>query len=273
MPELPEVETVVRGLKGKIVGKKIKEVIIRRYDLRYPISDNLVQILQDSLIVDIKRRAKYILIQLDNGHSIMGHLGMSGRMVLSTSEPNIEKHDHVIIVFKDGMYLIFNDTRRFGFLLLIPTHDLMQHPMLARLGVEPLETMFDAAYLYTHTRDRVTPIKHWLMDNAHVVGIGNIYACESLFYAGILPTRPAASITPQQSKKLVTSIKHVLHQALDAGGSSLKDYVQASGAAGYFQHAFKVYGREGEVCYTCHQQIMRIRQGGRSSFYCKGCQS
>lgn len=272
MPELPEVETVVRGLSDQIAGKQIQMVQVRRHDLRYPVEANFDKIVQQQVVRSVSRRAKYILIHLSNGQTIIGHLGMSGRMVVTSNQTRPAKHDHVIWLFTDHTQLVFNDARRFGFVLLADSQVLHTHKIFRMLGPEPLTDEFNISYVIEHILNRKIPVKQWIMDNKNVVGIGNIYACEALFKAKILPDRKVSDLQKEEVSQLVHAIKEVLTAAICAGGSSLKDYVQTSGTLGYFQHQFMVYGRENELCFVCQTVIKRIKQSGRSSFYCDECQ-
>ena len=239
MPELPEVETVVRGLHTSISGKKIRLVQVNRRDLRFPIPSNFESISRQAVITSITRRAKYLLMHLDCGMTVIGHLGMSGRMLLTPKSSYIPaKHDHIIWEFDGHERLVFNDARRFGFMLLAPTADLAKHQMFQHLGSEPLTEAFDVPYMYQRMQGKTVAVKQWLMDNKNVVGIGNIYACEALYMANIDPTKSVGLLDKPAINRLVPAIKTVLERAIEAGGSSLKDYVQASGTLGYFQHQF-----------------------------------
>ncbi len=274
MPELPEVETVCRGLRPLLVGQRINQVELFRPNLRLPFPLNLAEVLEGQQIVAINRRAKYILILLERDDVLLMHLGMSGKVVVYPLRRNQRlPHDHALFILENGSEMAFNDARRFGLITLTTQTLLHQHPLLSSLGPEPLEEAFTADYLHSIFQGKTSPVKTALMDNHNVVGVGNIYACESLFVAGIAPGKPAGSLTKPECIRLVTAIREVLEAALIAGGSTLKDYVQAKGEAGYFQHQFQVYGREGEACYRCGTLIARIRQAGRSSFYCPHCQN
>ena len=277
MPELPEVETVCRGLAKALAGARIMSAKMHRPDLRVPFPKDLAQRLKGKRVVGVTRRAKYILINLDSHETLLLHLGMSGRMVVRSGkdrESTIGKHDHLILSFDKEREVRFNDPRRFGMCDLVTTADLAQHKFLRHLGVEPLESEFTAAFLTTKLKAKNTSIKTALLDQRLVVGVGNIYACEALFYAGINPKRLASSCHKYECTKLVPAIHKVLNAAIKAGGSSLRDYVQSDGGLGYFQHQFAVYGREGQPCPGCDcdlaktKGIKRIAQGGRSSFYC-----
>lgn len=275
MPELPEVETVARGLAAVWEGRTLSRVVCRRPDLRKPLPADFAARLSGRLIRTVGRRAKYLLVRLDGGLVMLGHLGMSGRMVISkgrNAPPG--PHDHVEFVTADGTMVTFCDPRRFGLLDLCGEDVLDAHPLLACLGPEPLDEAFTAAVLADRLSGKNTPIKAALLDQGVVAGLGNIYVSESLFRARILPTRTAGSLSRKEIALLVPAIKEVLRAAIAAGGSSLKDHVQPTGELGYFQHSFAVYDREGQSCPDCDCDIAktggvrRIVQSGRSTFYC-----
>lgn len=277
MPELPEVETVCRGLRPHLEGRKLRRVDQRAPALRIPFPDGFAAALTGRRVTAIRRRAKYILMDLDNGQTLIAHLGMSGRMFVVTDPvPAPAKHDHVVFETDAGETVIFNDTRRFGLMTLCPTADLDSHRLLQGIGPEPLGNEFNGPYLTGVLRGRKTPIKAALLDQAVVAGVGNIYACEALYRARISPRRLAASVAGVRAERLAAAVKAVLMDAIDAGGSSLRDYVQASGELGYFQHRFAVYDREGRPCPRCDVApapakpcaVRRIVQSGRSTFYC-----
>lgn len=271
MPELPEVETTCRGLSKALLGAKILRAEQNRADLRLPMPRHLPEKLQGCTITDIRRRAKYIIIALDNGQAMLLHLGMSGRLVVGTVDDPAAKHDHVVLHCDGGRTLRFNDPRRFGMLDLCPIDKLEQHKLLRDIGVEPLGKYLTAAYLTEQFAGKKTPIKAALLDQRIIAGLGNIYVSEALFHAGILPTRLAQTLRPNQIKLLVPAIRRVLQAALKAGGSSLRDYVQTDGALGFFQDQFAVYNRAGQSCPGCkcgHPSITRIVQSGRASYYC-----
>ncbi|MGL4414333.1 bifunctional DNA-formamidopyrimidine glycosylase/DNA-(apurinic or apyrimidinic site) lyase [Roseinatronobacter monicus] len=286
MPELPEVETVRRGLLPAMEGQRIALAELRRADLRWPFPTDMATRLTGARVLQLRRRSKYILADLDRGESLIIHLGMSGRMVISGLEavhvpgqfhfdhPAIEKHDHVLFHMENGARITFNDPRRFGAMDICATPTLDLHPLLARIGPEPLSNEFHADYLAARLNGRKTPIKTALLDQRIVAGLGNIYVCEALFRAGISPLRAAGRIGAARIALLTDAIRATLIEAIDAGGSSLRDYRQANGELGYFQHAFRVYGREGAPCVTdgCPQTVRRAVQSGRSSFYCPSCQ-
>ncbi|MCC5964749.1 MAG: bifunctional DNA-formamidopyrimidine glycosylase/DNA-(apurinic or apyrimidinic site) lyase [Natronohydrobacter sp.] len=286
MPELPEVETVRRGLVAAMEGQVIARAELRRGDLRWPFPPDMAARLTAARVTQLRRRSKYLLVDLDRGESLIIHLGMSGRMVISGLDaphvpgqfhhdhPAIEKHDHVIFHMEQGARVTFNDPRRFGAMDLCATDQLDRHPLLASIGPEPLGNGFHADYLATRLAGRKTPIKAALLDQRIVAGLGNIYVCEALFRAGIHPERLAGQINGVQIAALTDEIRATLLEAIEAGGSSLRDYRQANGELGYFQHAFRVYGREGAPCVTpdCPETVRRIVQSGRSTFYCPSCQ-
>ncbi|MBZ6377466.1 DNA-formamidopyrimidine glycosylase [Pacificimonas flava] len=269
MPELPEVETTMRGIGAHLRGRRLTEVEVRRPDLRWPVSPDFRQQLQGARIVDVGRRAKYGLLHTDRGDSVILHLGMSGRMRIAPEE--IAKHDHVIFS-TDETRIALNDPRRFGSLHLVRTEELAAHPLIAACGPEPLSGELTADYLAAVIRNSRSPIKALLLDGRRIAGLGNIYVCEALFEAGVRPTRKGERVTYRELGRLAGTIPAVLRRAIRAGGSTLRDFAQPSGDLGYFQHEFKVYGREGEPCLTCAQPIRRIVQSGRSSFFCPRCQ-
>jgi formamidopyrimidine-DNA glycosylase len=269
MPELPEVETVRRGLEN-LCGKKITRIFRSNKKLR--IESRLeLQSLAGSKISKITRRARYLIINFSNKTSLIVHLGMSGRITVSKDFQQL-KHDHFALEFSDNSWLIFNDPRRFGFIDLIKTSDLEKHKMLAKLGPEPLSEEFNLSCLKEKLRSKKMNIKTTMMDNEIVVGVGNIYINESLFDSGISPLRSANDLNDSELKKLISSVKKIIQKAIDLGGSSISDYVDAKGDSGNFQTNFKVYGRAAENCLHCKKQIQRIVQNGRSSFYCLTCQ-
>ena len=282
MPELPEVETVRRGLLPVMEGSVIARAEVRRPDLRWPFPDRMADRLTGQRVVALRRRSKYILADLSEGETLIVHLGMSGRMLISGDplgrfhhdHPAPEKHDHVVLDMSNGARITFNDARRFGAMDLAPTDAVEDHWLLASLGPEPLGNAFNEAYLVAALRGRMTPIKAALLDQRLVAGLGNIYVCEALYRAGISPKRKAGRIAAARAAALVPVIRDVLSEAIEAGGSSLRDYRQTDGELGYFQHTFRVYDREGAPCRTpgCTGHIRRIVQSGRSSFYCPTCQ-
>jgi formamidopyrimidine-DNA glycosylase len=278
MPELPEVETVMRGLRSCLEGHRIVHAAANRPDLRWPMPLGLVQRLNGTLVTGFRRRGKYILMRLEGGDSVLLHLGMSGRMLVGRTRPNADTlHEHLVLETDDGARVGFVDPRRFGSVDLVPTEAEDQHRLLAELGPEPLGDDFTAASLGASLAGKRTPIKAALLDQKVVAGLGNIYVCEALFRSGISPLRLAYTVPGARAGRLVPAIKATLLEAIAAGGSTLRDYVQPGGELGYFQHAWKVYGREGEACEQCPGQpdcagIKRVVQSGRSTFYCSRVQ-
>ncbi len=287
MPELPEVETVRRGLEPAMVGKKIERVEQRRPNLRFPFPDNFPERLQGRQILGLGRRAKYVLADLDDGQVLVMHLGMSGSFRIEDHSPGQfhharnkdATHDHVTLTLTGNTQIVYNDPRRFGFMLLLPRAELQDHKLFAAMGIEPLGNELDGPKISALFAGRKTPLKAALLDQTLIAGLGNIYVCEALFRAGLSPTRLSGTLDGRtarargRSELLAESIKIVLIDAIAAGGSSLRDHRQTDGSLGYFQHAFRVYGREGEACTSgCGQTIRRIVQSGRSTFYCAKCQ-
>jgi formamidopyrimidine-DNA glycosylase len=278
MPELPEVETVRRGLAPKLVDRRIVRVVQRRKDLRVPFPKKFVERLQGRRVLGIDRRAKYLLLRLDDGNTLIAHLGMSGRMTLhdakSAAEHPLDRHDHVVLDTDEGWQVRFNDARRFGLMLLEPNATVKDHKLFKGLGPEPLDDSFDGAALAVRLKGRRTPIKAALLDQRTLVGVGNIYACEALFLAGISPKRSAHTVQGERAARLVKAIKQVLLRSIDDGGSTLRDHVQPGGELGYFQTRFNVYDRAGAICPTpgCTRPVRRTVQSGRSTFYCARCQ-
>ncbi len=270
MPELPEVETTLRGLAPHLIEQTIAEVIIRNERLRWPIPHKLSDLLRGQTIRKISRRAKYLLLSFDHGTLIL-HLGMSGNLRILTSLTPPDKHDHFELVLENGSMMRLRDPRRFG-AVLWHQGDPNSHPLLSSLGPEPLLSEFSAQYLYQATRKRATAIKLAIMDNHVVVGVGNIYANESLFRAGVKPQLAANKLTLARCEKLASEIRSTLTEAIAMGGSSLRDYVNSDGKQGYFQQHYWVYGRTGEACRKCGAPIKLMKQGQRSSFYCATCQ-
>jgi len=278
MPELPEVETVVRGLRPHLEGARLAQVIQRRADLRFPLPENFAARLQGRQVTRIGRRAKYILAHLDDGQVLLCHLGMSGRMTIaaqgkSAGDGPPGPHDHVVMVTDRGQELRFNDARRFGVMDLIAADRLDSHRLLVGLGPEPLGNAFSGPVLARALAGKRTPIKAALLDQRVVAGLGNIYVSESLYFAGISPRRSARGVQGARAERLATAIREVLTRAIEAGGSSLRDYVQSSGELGYFQHQWAVYGREGQACPQCDcglagGGIRRIVQSNRATYYC-----
>jgi len=279
MPELPEVETVCRGLRPKLEGRVLTNVIQRRPDLRFPFPDGFVDRLRGRRVLRVHRRAKFILASLDDGTVLIAHLGMSGRMTLhDDAPPPAGPHDHVEFATDAGCTIRFCDPRRFGMMDLTTEQMLAGHRMLKDLGPEPLSDAFSADHLNAVLAGRHTPIKAALLDQKNVAGLGNIYVCEALFRAAVSPRRSAHTVPGRRADRLTREIKDVLEEAIASGGSSLRDFVQADGELGYFQHQWQVYGREGDDCgygagpggpnRTCEGVIRRITQSGRSTFYC-----
>jgi formamidopyrimidine-DNA glycosylase len=271
MPELPEVETTLRGLIPYTVGHTIVAASVHTPRLRQPIPTNLPQSLTHSQITQATRRAKYLLFHLSTAHTLLLHLGMSGRLSITPAAAPRLKHDHLTLTTTAG-HIRFNDARRFGLALLIPTAQLSTHPLIAPLGPEPLTAPFSSTYLHAATRRTSVPIKQAIMANHLVVGVGNIYASESLHRAGIHPATPAKQLTKRQSTQLHSAIVHTLQAAIAAGGSTLRDYTQPNGHLGYFAHQFAVYGRTGQPCLTCTTPIQSVTLGQRSTFFCPTCQ-
>lgn len=282
MPELPEVETVRRGLSPVMEGQMIVRADVNRPDLRWPFPPGMADRLTGQQVLGLRRRSKYILADLDSGETLLIHLGMSGRILISGDplgqfvhdHPAPEKHDHVVLHMANGARITFNDPRRFGAMALMPTATADLHPLLARLGPEPLGNSFNEAYLITALRDKKTPIKSALLDQRIIAGLGNIYVCEALFRAYISPKRSAGRISAVRIAALAPIIRDVIGEAIAAGGSSLRDFRQTDGELGYFQHRFNVYDRESQPCRHegCTGTIARAVQSGRSSFYCPKCQ-
>jgi len=270
MPELPEVETAMRGLATRLIGRRITKVAQHRADLRFPLPPALPERLAGCRIECFGRRAKYILARLDNDHYLLLHLGMSGRLLFDGTGAG--PHEHLTFHFDDGTVLRYVDPRRFGMLDLVAKDKLDDHPRLSGLGLEPLDPVFNGKALQQVLAGRTSPIKTAIMNQKLVVGVGNIYACESLFKARLSPTRSADSLKATDCRRLADTIQTVLRAAIDAGGSSLRDYVQTDGELGYFQHQFDVYGRLDEPCPTCHRPIQSVMQANRTTFFCRHCQ-
>jgi formamidopyrimidine-DNA glycosylase len=275
MPELPEVETVRRGLLPAMQGKRLEAVILRRPDLRFPLPEGMGQRLTGRTVAGIRRRAKFLIFDLDGPDVLIAHLGMSGSFRLGAAAFPEEKHDHVIFRMSGGGEAHFNDPRRFGFMDLWPAAELDAYPMLAKLGPEPLDdAAFNGKVLAARLKGRKTPIKAALLDQTVVAGVGNIYACEALYRSGISPKRSAHTVQGGRADKLAQAVKDVLRDAITSGGSSLRDHIRPDGELGYFQHSFDVYGRTGEICRNagCGTAVRQIVQSGRSTFYCPSCQ-
>jgi formamidopyrimidine-DNA glycosylase len=278
MPELPEVETVRRGLMPRLVGRRIVRLQQRRADLRVPLPAKFAARVEGRTVTGIDRRAKYLLIRLDDGQTLIVHLGMSGRMTLHDAESAashpLDRHDHVVFDMDDGWQVRFNDARRFGLMVLVADDAVAEHKYFRSLGPEPLDDHFTGDVLAARLAGRRTPIKAALLDQKTLVGVGNIYACEALFLAGISPRRSAHTVKGERAARLVEAIKRVLNRSIEDGGSTLRDHVQPGGELGYFQTRFNVYDRAGIACPTrdCGNTVRRLVQAGRSTFYCTRCQ-
>ncbi len=282
MPELPEVESVRRGLLPAMEGQLIARATVNRPDLRWPLPDRMAERLTGRCVTALRRRSKYLLAELSSGETLIIHLGMSGRILISGDplgqfhheHPAPQKHDHVIFELGNGARVTFNDARRFGAMDLAPTNGLEAHWLLRDLGPEPLSNQFNEVYLAGKLSGRRTPMKAALLDQKIIAGLGNIYVCEALHRAGISPRRKAANVSELRIARLVPVVRDVVTEAIEAGGSSLRDYRQADGELGYFQHTFRAYDQEGKSCRTpdCDGTIARIVQSGRSTFYCPRCQ-
>ena len=282
MPELPEVETVCRGMKLSMMDRTIKSVEIRRPDLRWPFPNNMEDRITGKAISSITRRAKYILVGLDSHETIIIHLGMSGRILIDNktsvgflhNKKAFGKHDHVTVYLDNDVTVTFNDARRFGAVDLVSTKELNGHWLIKNIGPEPLGNSLNTTYLHRVLKNKSVNIKTALLDQRLIAGLGNIYVCEILYRAKVSPKRKAKNLSKISIDKLIRVLRIVLLEAIDAGGSSLKDHRQTSGEIGYFQHNFTVYGRKDQNCLddNCHAVVKRITQGGRSTFYCSNCQ-
>ncbi|WP_343560869.1 bifunctional DNA-formamidopyrimidine glycosylase/DNA-(apurinic or apyrimidinic site) lyase [Kiloniella sp. b19] len=285
MPELPEVETVMRGLRPVMEGRRFERVAVRRPNLRFALKPDLAQRLEGRQVSTLERRAKYIWITLDDGQILFFHLGMSGRMTIHGKDelPEPGKHDHILFDMsgENGFenQVRFCDPRRFGMMDIADDRAaLLRDRAFARLGPEPLGNAFNGPALIEIFRGRKAPLKAALLDQRNIAGLGNIYVCEALNLSGLSPLRPAGTLSADEADRLASAVRQTLEQAIEAGGSSLRDYVQASGELGYFQHQWRVYGKEGEACPACGERagdkalIQRIQQSGRSTFWCENCQ-
>ncbi len=295
MPELPEVETVRRGLQPFVEGAIISSAVLNRPNLRFPFPENLVRAIEGSTVTALDRRAKYLIWHLDNGQSLIAHLGMSGSFrIVSEADftpgafhyarSESKTHDHVVLTMQrrgqSDTMIIYNDPRRFGFLLMTPTVELLNHKLICDIGLEPLGNSFDGDQLFERYKNKSTSLKAALLDQSLIAGIGNIYACEALWAAKLSPLMQAKSLAKKNGKKsntadnLANAIRDVLSRAIEAGGSTLRDHRQADGELGYFQHSFNVYGQTGKPCrhLGCGNTIERIVQNGRSTFFCAACQ-
>lgn len=271
MPELPEVETVRRGLEPHVIGQDIVKATIRERRLRWPIDQGIEKRLKGRRIMAAERRSKYLILVLDSGDRLILHLGMSGRLRIVDSGTPVRPHDHVDLTLSSGRLLRLHDPRRFGAMLWWPGH-AREHRLLTHLGPEPFDPAFDGDYLFGRARGRRAAIKNFVMDGRIVVGVGNIYASESLFRAGIRPGIAAGRISLARHRRLADSIRSVLAEAVEQGGTTLRDFVGADGLSGYFQQSLFVYGREGQACLACGTAIRKQLIGQRSSFYCPNCQ-
>lgn len=271
MPELPEVETTLQGIKPLIQGQIIQKLLIRRDKLRWQIPKAELQHLIGLTITAITRRGKYLILHTQQGHMLI-HLGMSGRLSVLDKPTRPDKHDHIDILFNNDSLLRFTDPRRFGALLYIKS-DPQRHPLLRNLGVEPLTRQFSTQYLSQHLTNKQLPIKSAIMDQRIIVGVGNIYATEALFKAGINPLRPANTLLDNDLKRLVLSIKSILRLAIRQGGSTLKDFLNSDGKPGYFTQQLNVYGRAGLTCFICQSMLKHLRLSQRSTVYCPTCQN
>ncbi|MEL6359448.1 MAG: bifunctional DNA-formamidopyrimidine glycosylase/DNA-(apurinic or apyrimidinic site) lyase [Pseudomonadota bacterium] len=296
MPELPEVETVRRGLAPSLEGARIVSVETSRPDLRFPFPEGFGQRLVGRTVKAMDRRGKFMRAHLSSAETLVLHLGMSGRFSVLPVEGKVlaqaprsgslnevfhfagstdPKHDHVKLTVEGPVgaaMIVYNDPRRFGYMDLVPTSEIEECAHFRSMGPEPLSPAFNAASFTEHLRGRTTSIKAALLDQRFVAGVGNIYACEALFRAGISPRRKAGSVAGKRASRLVPAVKEVLTEAIEAGGSSLQDFAGSDGALGYFQHRFTVYDREGDACYTCQKPVQRLVQNGRSTFFCASCQ-
>lgn len=269
MPELPEVETTRRGLLPHLAGRRVEHVLLRRPDLRWPIPREVEELLPEQRIDGIRRRAKYLLLDTRAGSALL-HLGMSGSLRVLPADAAVRAHDHVDIGLDDGRVLRFNDPRRFGCLLWQAPGET--HPLLAGLGPEPLSEEFDGDYLFHLSRGRTAPVKAFLMDQSVVVGVGNIYAAEALFQAGISPLRAAGRVSRQRYRALATAARSILQHAITRGGTTLRDFINPDGAPGYFEQELAVYGRGGAACRRCGRVLRQAAIGQRASVWCAHCQ-
>lgn len=272
MPELPEVETTRRGIAPHCTGQTVTKLLLRQDQLRWPVPAELVAQLAGQKLLAVDRRGKYLLLRFPSGTALW-HLGMSGNLRVVQADTPANKHDHIDLCFASGICLRFNDPRRFGALLWQPANlPLNEHKLLAHLGPEPLSADFTADYLFSRSRNARVAIKPWIMDSKVVVGVGNIYANESLFSAQLHPTMPAGHLTRAQTQRLAPAIQEILHYAITRGGTTLRDFVGGDGKPGYFAQELKVYGRAGEPCVQCGKKLEELRLGQRSSVFCPRCQ-
>jgi len=269
MPELPEVETTRRGIEAHVRGRRVVDVRLRVPALRWPIAGEIASVLPGHRIEHVRRRAKYLLLETRPG-DVLVHLGMTGVLRVLPARTPVQRHDHADLLLDDGRLLRFSDPRRFGCLLWQPRGEV--HPLLRELGPEPLSEGFDGDHLWRTARGRRAPVKTFLMDQAVVVGVGNIYAAEALFRAGIHPARPAGRVSRSRYRDLAAAVRTILARAIERGGTTLRDFLDPDGAPGYFEQELVVYGREGQPCPRCGTRIRALRLGGRSSCYCPRCQ-
>ncbi|HEY3814532.1 MAG TPA: bifunctional DNA-formamidopyrimidine glycosylase/DNA-(apurinic or apyrimidinic site) lyase [Caulobacteraceae bacterium] len=282
MPELPEVETVRQGLRPALEGARLKRVVQRRPDLRFPLPERFAERLTGARVVNLGRRAKYLMAELDTGETWTTHLGMTGRFTIgdktpgrfALTAPEGDKHEHLVFETDKGTVVGFSDARRFGYMNLIPTAEIDEHPWFKGLGPEPIGNGFNAAHLAEAFEGKKQNVKATLLDQRVVAGLGNIYVCEALYRAHISPKKAAGKLKSADLETLTVTVRKVIAEAIEAGGSTLRDFAGADGELGYFQHRFRAYGREGEKCLTrgCGGTIKRIVQAGRSTFYCPKCQ-
>lgn len=270
MPELPEVETICKSLLTELLEKRITNVKVNQANLRAPITKNISEILKSTIVTNIRRRGKYIIWDISNGALVIIHLGMSGKLLHFDDQMSAGKHDHVIFFLENGSSIVYNDPRRFGLVVVIDAKE--EEEFFRHLGIEPLTDDLSGSVLKELLTGKTASIKSILMNSKVIVGIGNIYAAESLFLAGISPFKLAKDLNQEECSRLSQAIKNTLTCAINAGGSTLKDYAKPSGSSGYFQHHFKVYGRAGKPCMMCQNTILSARQNGRSTFYCSKCQ-
>lgn len=275
MPELPEVETICNKLRDQILNNKVKKSvhITKNLSLRYPIPESVENKFLNSKVLSVNRRSKYIIISFDNALSLIIHLGMSGKVLLEGANYIYKKHDHFAVEFNNGEQLIYNDARRFGLIDYIQTDKISEYHLFANLGIEPLSDEFTLEVFKRILSNKKQAIKLTIMDNQNIVGVGNIYASESLFASKISPLRASCSLNEEEAASLRNNIIKVLKEAIKQGGSSIKDYISSDGESGYFQHSFKVYGRDGKECMICKKEIIKTKQAGRASFYCSSCQT
>ena len=272
MPELPEIETLKRSLEKNIVGRKITSLTQFRESLRYNLAQDLAEKTVNSFVKEIYRIAKYLVMNLSNDYSIIFHLGMTGRLTLKNDHYKLQKHDHIILTLDSGNSIVFNDARRFGMLYLSATNELQAQQYFKDIGLEPFSEQFNAIYLANHFKNKKTSVKTVIMNNKIVVGIGNIYASESLFLSKIHPLKQAKDLTREEIIRLIKSIIFVLEEAIKAGGTTLKDFVNGNNSPGYFKQKLNAYARKGLSCYICKATIIKMMQNGRATYFCPGCQ-